>query len=197
MERTYKEQIVTTSTGRKIWIYDDVFTYQERTGFYEQAQNSFFRIRGSDNDILEYKEHVSVVSMYNPNDVRQMGIYDLIPEEIRKKHHMTYENIDDTMINMVTPSDRFHVHVDNDSEHGRTFVYYMNLNWDVEWGGDTLFLDEEGKNIEFCSQFKPGRFILFDPKIPHMIRPSTVLAPHFRFSLASKFIPHLLEKPKW
>lgn len=197
MEKNYTEQEITTSSGKKIWIYDDVFTYQQRTGFYEQAQSSFFRIRGSDNDILEYKEHVSVVSMYGLHDTKSMQIYDYIPDEIKEKHHLYYENIDDTMINMVTPSDRFHTHVDNDSEHGRTFIYYMNMVWNIEWGGDTLFLDEKAENIEFYSQFKPGRFVLFDPKIPHLIRPSTVQAPHFRFSFASKFIPHLLEKPKW
>jgi hypothetical protein len=62
------------------------------------------------------------------------------------------------------------------------------MNWNPEWGGDTLFLNESGEEIQYLSQFKPGRMILFDSSIPHLIRPSTVLAPHHRFSFAAKFV---------
>ena len=54
-------------------------------------------------------------------------------------------------------------------------------------GGDTLFLDQSGENIEFCSQYKTDRLIIFDSSIPHIIRPSTNLSPYYRLSLAMKF----------
>ena len=193
MVQHYSEHEVELKTGKKIWMYDDVFSFQQMKSFYQQAKNSFYRLRSSDNEVLEYKEHVNISSQYTDDDVKMMGIYDIIPEEIKTKHHIAYENMDDTMINLISPDSRFHTHVDNDSIHGRTLLYYMNLEWDVEWGGDTLFLDESGKTIEFYAQFKPGRLVIFDPKIPHLIRPSTQLAPHYRFSLATKFIPRALE----
>lgn len=188
MEQTFKETIITTETGKNIWVYDNLFTYQQRTWLYEYATSSLFRIRGSDNGILEYKEHISVVSTYTTHDLKDSQMLEFMPQEIKDKHRLSYDTADDTMVNLCTPADRFHVHVDNDS-NGRTMVYYLNLNWHIEWGGDTLFTDESGENVEYVSQFKPGRLILFDPKIPHVIRPSTVLAPHFRFTLATKFIP--------
>jgi hypothetical protein len=69
------------------------------------------------------------------------------------------------------------------------------MQWDPEWGGDTAFMTEDGSDIEFVSTYKPGRMVLFDPKIPHIIRPSTILAPYFRLTLASKFIPFDHTKP--
>lgn len=150
---------------------------------------SFFRIVGSDNGVLEYREHISVVSTYTYKDFENTLILEKLPDEVKERHDLKIEYCDDCMVNLCTPSDRFHPHVDNDS-NGWTMIYYMNMSWHSEWGGDTVFLTEDAKEIEFVSMYKPGRMVLFDPKIPHIIRPSTTLAPYFRLTLATKFIPY-------
>ena len=66
-------------------------------------------------------------------------------------------------------------------------LYYVSSDWHIEYGGDTLFLDEHAQDVELFTQYKTGRFIVFDSRIPHLIRPSTILAPHFRFSVVLKF----------
>jgi len=177
---------------RKIYCYDNLFSYSVRTHIYEMCTKSVYKICGTDNGVMEYKNHVSVVSTYNLVDFEATELIDSLPPEVAKKHQLTYENVDNTMINLCTPADRFHTHIDNDS-NGWTMVYYANLKWDVEWGGDTCFLNEQGDDFEFVSAFKPGRLVLFHPQIPHLIRPPTQLAAengaHFRFTLATKFIP--------
>ena len=61
------------------------------------------------------------------------------------------------------------------------------MKWDLEWGGDTLFLDDDRINISSIIQPKPNRVVVFDAKIPHLIRPSTIIAPQYRFSVNMTF----------
>ena len=39
-------------------------------------------------------------------------------------------------------------------------------------------------SIEYTSSYVPGRIILFDGNIPHAIRPQSINAPKYRFSLS-------------
>jgi hypothetical protein len=178
---------ITLDKNKKIWIFDNIFDFSKRTELYTYATSSLFKIDGSDNGLLELKDHLSLVSVYSPADVHRMGMFDFMPDEVKKEFNISLDTMSHAMINLCTPADRFHTHVDNYGK-GLTMVYYLNMNWDVEWGGDTLFLDETGKEVQYTSQYRPGRMILFDSSIPHLIRPSTVLAPHFRLSFAAKFV---------
>jgi hypothetical protein len=178
---------ISLEKDKKVWIFDNIFDLAKRTELYTYAISSLFKIDGSDNGLLEFKDHLSMVSVYNETDVHRMGIFNFIPQNIKEEFNINLDTMSHAMINLCTPSDRFHTHVDNYGK-GLTMVYYLNMNWNPEWGGDTLFLNESGEEIQYLSQFKPGRLVLFDSSIPHLIRPSTVLAPHFRFSFAAKFI---------
>jgi Rps23 Pro-64 3,4-dihydroxylase Tpa1-like proline 4-hydroxylase len=178
----------TTSSGKKIYVFENLFDFATRSQFYNFAITSMFKIDGTDSKLLENKEHLSLVSIYTPYDVERLEVLSRLPTEILEKFNISNDTMQHAMINLCSPSDRFHTHVDNNLENSWTLVYYLNLEWSPEWGGETIFLDEEGINFEHVSQFKPGKLIIFDPRIPHMIRPSTVLAPHFRFTFAAKFI---------
>ena len=190
MEQSYKTKEITCSSNpsRKIFVYDDIFDFSTRTHIYEMGTKSFFRIIGSDNGMLEYRDHISIVSTYTSHDLKASGIVQKLPQEVIDRHNLKLEFADDTMINLSMPSDRFHAHVDNDS-NGWTMVYYMNMEWRPEWGGDTAFMTEDGNDLEHVVGYKPGRIVFFHPQIPHMIRPSTIQAPYFRLTLATKFIP--------
>lgn len=174
--------------SKEIWVYDDILTFNMRTHIYEMCSKSNYKIIGSDNGVLEYKSHISVVSTYSINDFKGTQLLEHLPPEVIERHRLSYKHHDDTMINMCTPSDRFHTHVDNGSD-GWTMIYCSNMNWNVEWGGNTFFLNEAGDEIEYTNTYKPGRLVFFNPRIPHLIQPPTVFAPHFRFTLATKFIP--------
>jgi len=188
MDKTFLTKEHNTASGRKIYIFDDVFDYSARVFMYNFTQGSVFTIQGYDSKLLEYKEHLSLVSVYTPHDVERLRLFELLPQEIKDKFQFNFDNLKHTLINLCTPSDRFHTHVDTFNEEGWTVLYYLNTEWDPEWGGDTVFFDESGKEFELVSQFKPGRFVVFDSQIPHLIRTSTVLAPHFRLTFAAKFL---------
>ena len=50
-------------------------------------------------------------------------------------------------------------------------MYYVNLNWNIESGGHTIFLDDSLKEPIYTSLYQPGKVVLFDGNIPHIIMP--------------------------
>lgn len=170
---------------KKIHIFDDVFGYADRTRFYQFITNSLYRVGEYDGVILENHKTSTLTSKYSDGDVRAMGFS--LPDEITKIVDLSDWKPAAAYANLCRPDDSFHIHTDH---HGPmwTMLYYVNLDWHIEWGGDTYFLKED-LTIDYVSQFKPGRVVLFDGSIPHLMRPSTRLAPENRFSFVIKYIP--------
>lgn len=54
-------------------------------------------------------------------------------------------------------------------------------------GADTLFLNDDRKSVRQHVQPLPNRVVVFDATIPHLIRPSTMHAPTFRYSINMTF----------
>jgi hypothetical protein len=176
---------ITTSDDRLIHIFEDVVDYNFQTKIYNYVKNSLFSITGYDNGIIE-QQHLTMMSHYDEKDLVDSGFVNM-PEEIKKmvspeEYHMT-----DALVNLCKPDDIFHIHSDDTTNNGLTLIYYVNLKWDLEWGGDTVFLNSTSKEIEHTSKYTPGKFVLFDGGVPHLIRPSTRLAPDYRFTLAVRF----------
>ena len=79
------------------------------------------------------------------------------------------------------------VHVDSSIKGDKTLLYYMNREWKHEWGGETIFLDDNSNEIEYITPYVPGRIIVFDSTIPHAARQQSFAGPTYRFTLAIKF----------
>ena len=176
--------------GREICVYDNVLGPSNRQTLLFFLSNSFFKPVGIDTPDENFKHHTSMMSCYSMEDVKKSKFLDYLPEEIKKEYsdHINIEGLENCNLNLVTPSDRFHVHTDSSAGAKITVMYYPTSNWDVEFGGDSIFLDSKGKDIEFYCQYKTDRLVIFDSNIPHVARPSTWLAPYYRLSLAMKFL---------
>jgi hypothetical protein len=57
-------------------------------------------------------------------------------------------------------------HYDSAFPNSYTFLYYLNPEWLPEWGGSTVFLNENQESIS--SPFVPNRGILFKGNTIHM-----------------------------
>lgn len=66
-----------------------------------------------------------------------------------------------------------------------TALWYITSNWDIEWGGETLFFNEN-QDAEAVVSPKPGRLVLFDSNLLHTARIPTRLCTQPRFSFAIK-----------
>ena len=83
--------------------------------------------------------------------------------------------------------DNFHKDLDLPDRKGYTILYYANKKWDTNYGGETLFYDE---NLEIIAAVKPkpGRFVVFDSKIFHSARPPQSGCPYNRYTIAIKYL---------
>jgi len=80
------------------------------------------------------------------------------------------------------------VHVDSTDNNNYTILAYINPEWSVDWGGETLFYDSNLQEIVKAIIPKPGRVIIFDSTLPHSARPPQIHCPYSRCVLAIKLI---------
>ena len=176
-----------TSDGKEIYVYDNILGFSNRQSLLRFLSISSFKPVGIDGPDENVRHHTSMMSSFSKSDVQNCKFLDYIPEEVREEHLISIDNLENCNVNLITPSDRFYVHTDSSGGSKKTLLYYPTPNWNVEFGGDSIFLDSNGKDIEFYCQYKTDRLVIFDSSIPHMVRPSTWLAPYYRLSLALKF----------
>ena len=64
-----------------------------------------------------------------------------------------------------------------------TALWFLSLEWNPEWGGETLFFGANG-DAEVVVSPRPGRLMIFAGSIPHCGRPPTRIcyAPRFTFA---------------
>ena len=88
------------------------------------------------------------------------------------------------IVNLVKPLDVNFIHVHPDQ---LVALYYVNITWNPEWGGETLFYKEDRKTISLASPYTPNKLIFFDGKIPHTIKAQNLIGPSYRFTLSIFF----------
>lgn len=179
---------ITLKNGREINIFDDVFTQAERDNFYNFCLRSLYRTDSKDNFRLEHQGDYQLACNMSIDDLNNMQLLSR-PGSSHFKDYLDGYNIIQSRINISTLNDRNRFHVDGNMHNfeDRTLLYYPNLEWNLEWGGYTIFSDENMKEVEYCNAYVPGRVLIFDGKIPHCIAAPTNLAPSWRFTVAVKF----------
>lgn len=91
-------------------------------------------------------------------------------------------------VNLGIHGDVNHMHLDGKLGYScKTLLYYANRHWEYNWGGNTVFYDDEG-NAKTSVEIKPGRIVIFDGNIPHTVMPmNSRCSPSYRFTVALKF----------
>jgi hypothetical protein len=176
------EETIQTKSGKLIKVYDDVFSYQECANFFKFMRNSFYQTNGGDDS---YYSRNQIYSNYSLIDIENLGIarsesYSKISDE-NKFHNREFKR---SRVNFSYALEQNNVHVDGP---GLTFLYYANMEWDLLWGGHTLFLNDKLDTPEFLSLYKPNRIVVFDGTIPHLIINPSGLCPVHRHSFAIQF----------
>lgn len=89
--------------------------------------------------------------------------------------------------NVASYGDMLFTHVDCLPEQGDlTALWYLCERWDIEWGGETVFLDAQDE-IAASVLPRPGRLAVFDGAIKHAGRPPARICYAPRYTLAIKF----------
>jgi SM-20-related protein len=66
-----------------------------------------------------------------------------------------------------------------------TALWYLANDWDADWGGETVFYDDD-RDARFIVSPRPGRLVIFDGSIPHAGRPPARQCTTARYSFAIK-----------
>jgi hypothetical protein len=179
-----KQKNVDLPSGRVLVVYDDVFSYQERTDMFDFVRHSLYRTTGTDSTI-DRKTNFQIYSSYSEDDLCGLGIekfenYRIIAEQ----HNFAKRKLDQIRVNLSYPMEENAPHSDS---YGLTFLYYVNLDWEISWGGHTLFLNDQLDELEYVCLYKPNRVVVFDGTIPHMILNPNGQAPMHRYSFVIQF----------
>lgn len=183
-----------TSKNKDIYIFDNVYDTHITQKFYYFIIGSQYKISLKDTSCKDYHNEESFGAIYSMKDISNMGIIQHLPENIKNKFNINLDTCNRGLVNAVTSSGVYHPHDDSSSGEKWSFLYYANLKWDLEWGADTLFLTDDRHNIFDTVQCKPNRVVIFDATIPHLIRPSTNIAPQYRFSVNMTFFDKPVKK---
>lgn len=166
----------------KIKVFDNVFSRKFQDDMYVYAKNSYFQLGITDSEeYIESPSHIS--SSYSREDIDRIGFLDRLRESEVGKHIENYEFFKAT-VNLSKPVD---IHYPHTHPNDLVALYYINTAWKVDWGGETLFFRDDFKEILYASIYTPNRVILFEPDIPHMLKPHTIHAPNLRMTIAVFF----------
>lgn len=181
-----------TSDGRNIHVFDNVLDYKAQYYFYRYIKNLSYKCNNVDVATNNNSGFFKFRSDIAPEQETNMKFFDSIQSNRCLSLIENYK-IHSMYVNLGIPTDSHQLHTDiagslTSLDECLTLLYYVNCDWDINWGGETLFYNNDLSNIEYTSLFKPGRIIIFDGAIPHSARPQTFSSNQYRFTLACKFI---------
>ncbi|MGB9428805.1 MAG: 2OG-Fe(II) oxygenase [Gammaproteobacteria bacterium] len=82
--------------------------------------------------------------------------------------------------------DMLFTHTDTEpGTRGLTALWFIAPEWNVEWGGETLFFDSN-MDAQVAVSPRPGRLVLFDGSLTHAGRPPNRICYAPRYTLAFK-----------
>lgn len=179
-----REKHIITSDNKNIYVYDDVFEYSQRQNYYNFISKSLFKIDGNDGFESLYKKQI--YSKFCEQDLDNLQILNSEAfSYLSKKHILDERSYYQIRVNCSNAAEDCSFHTD--VENGLTFLYYVNMNWKPEWSGQTIFVSQDLKEIEYASFCTPNRVLVFDGSIPHMIIPPNIHAMTNRLSFVIQY----------
>lgn len=174
-----KHQRRTTSDGKIIDIYDNVFPQNLRHHHLDFAQNSYYKFGIGSTNAQWHRKNSFFQSTFIDNDLKNFNIFNPFFEERFKNHEVVT-----CWFLVSSPLSTYYFHPDSTGGLDKiTFLYYVNTRWDREWGGETLFANDSGE-CEIAVEYKPGRVVIFDSFIEHKPSAISMAADEFRFTFS-------------
>lgn len=182
------------SNGKTIEVFDQIFTSPERHNHISIAQECSYTLGGSTNDIFENKRNtffqscmISDGGNYITDDFERMNFLTSKSFDPIRKYISGYYPDRSWMLSS-SPLSKYSYHCDSNAEgEEKTLLYYVNYTWDKNWGGETLFENDQGE-CEIAINYKPGRIVIFDGSISHRPASISVSAEEFRFTFVIQFL---------
>lgn len=186
-----EKKVINIPNNKKIVVYDNIFSLHDCLDIYILIGGlPYFR--------TNIDLPLAGTSDIDTKFVSNIGSNDRLGQMLFEKY---IKNIDELpiadarimnqYINYSTPGTVDRLHADATSFHidpTYTILQYANFRWEVDWHGQTVFYDDDHKEIVFSSVVKPGRVIVFDSTIPHSATAPSKLSEYPRFTIATKLV---------
>lgn len=178
------KKTLTTSTGDAIDIYDGVFDKNELYRYHHFVSNSLFHTKGTSLSLYESRKDFFLRCSFNAQDTYNFGIFE---SENYKKLVAAYDiqfKPSECWVVLSTHLSEYTYHPDCTHKGQRSMLFYINTQWEQNWGGETLFCNRKGE-VEIATEFKPGRLVFFDNHILHKPAPLTLGSIPYRFTFVA------------
>ena len=170
-----------------IQTFDDRVPFVDRNHIYNMAINSDFKITGwPDRYDLELTNKHDLHSKWPAERLNESRLLPYLEKCIKDSVYSDFKlsNMIGCTLNATKPGDFYYTHTHEKGSLG--ILYYVNLTWENQWAGETIFYKDNMKDVEFTSAFVPDRFLLCGDE-PHSIRSQSFNGPAWRFTLAFFF----------
>lgn len=188
------EKLLKLSSGKFLLVIDNLFTMAEQRAFKGFVEKSYYRLGSTSADFTEVSKKYETFfrSIFSEDDVENFGLIKIV-SNFYPKYFADRKNIV-SWVNVTFPGNTYSYHCDWDividkkpdkleDADAISLLYYCNIKWDYDDGGETIFCDDDG-DPEIAIGCKPNRIVLFDATIPH--RPSltkhTTNGPRYTFT---------------
>jgi len=162
-----KEEIINTSDGLEIVVIDDLFNFNDRTLMMNIIYQSDFRFATSwDSQVTEFKSASTLGNQWSKEYWDSFGL-ERHPNWKHVQKHLGERKHQRAWCNLHTGRELYRYHADHIEPDSMSMLFYPNLKWDPDWDGQTIFKSKDLTKIEYCSEYVPGRIVLFNSRMPH------------------------------
>lgn len=170
------------TTFDKIKIIDNVFSLEEIENINHYLQKPCWRfgqISCTTAKLAKQRKfwmmHLSEEKYFNTY------LFEIVTDIIEKKC-----SLEQVYANGQTYGQDGYWHQDSNEPNAYTFLYYANPEWNIDWDGDTIFLDQKTKQTYHVTP-KPNTAILFPANIIHRAESPSREFYDLRITVAFKF----------
>jgi len=163
-----------------IKIYDNFLPNDQSSSLFGFIVNSLYKIGWEDTDEPQHKAYSNIHSLYSKEDLEKIKILKPILEKIK----LSEKHYEKCVVNLTKPMDVNFIHM---HPNKIVAVYYANMSWNPEWGGETIFYKKDRKTVDLCNPYTPNRLVVFDGSIPHTIKSQNIIGPSYRFTISLFF----------
>jgi len=179
------ENEYTTSTGRKIYVFRDVYDYARQQNLLKWSMSRSFNFNPSNEGILIGQKSDTILSCQtNLPEIQLKEMLD-IDKKDSIKEKLSNKRLIRNWINANVSKAPGFFHSDAFKEGSLSLLVYLNCEWDLSWDGYTVWASDDLKKIEHIEYPEPGKVVIFDSLIPHKPTADSATAPSFRFTMNS------------
>tara|TARA_B100002049_G_C15888662_1_gene294779 strand:+ start:67 stop:627 length:561 start_codon:yes stop_codon:yes gene_type:complete len=168
---------------KPLWVFDDLCTQHEATSIFHGLEASAFkRNEIARPDTKDYRHWAVNLS---GQQVQSLPVYQRSISAVKSLLNDTYRAYRG-YVNYASFGDMLFTHTDCMPDANElTVLAYISPEWNIEWGGETMFYDNND-DCRFACTPKPGRVTIFHGAIKHVGRPPNRICYVPRFTLAFK-----------